>query len=101
MRIVLCSSQAAQLIEPDDFRNFAVEIGEDCRANLTDKIAEIGTLDGDSHVWVRPIDLIRISPKKEDDAWNANLSDMLDYAETRGWLGPNGTVRAHIIYVEG
>ena len=50
-----------------------------------------------SHVFVRVEELRRLAGERDDDPeWQAKLAGMIAYAESKGWVGEDGTVRAHV-----
>ena len=67
------------LSEPDDFKGFAVVIAQTDHASIS--VAELARLAGD---------------RAADEAWRGELEKMLDYADSKGWIGPDGSIQAHI-----
>ncbi|MGA5546184.1 hypothetical protein ACPCIR_30440 [Mycobacterium sp. NPDC051198] len=48
------------------------------------------------HASIDPRDLTQLAGRSADDGWRQNLTRMLDFAATRGWLDDSGRIRAHI-----
>lgn len=67
------------LSEPDDFKGFAVIVARADHASIS--IAELERLAGD---------------RADDEAWQAELGKMLAYADSKGWIGPDGSIKAHV-----
>lgn len=70
---------AVTLREPDDFTAFKLVVrhGE--------------------HSWIAPEQLIALAGDRGNDpAWREQLDGMLGYARTKGWIGEDGAIRAHV-----
>ncbi len=73
----------ATLREPDDFERFEV----------------LATQTG--HVFVTVDELRRLAGERAEDAeWLRRLDDMVGYAESKGWIGEDGSIRAHLEWRE-
>lgn len=86
---------ALELREPGDFTAFKlVTHGE---GELAPAIADIGRVDGQAHVYLRP-DAIRVLAGEagNDPAWRKGFDAMLAFAREHGWIGADGAVRAHV-----
>lgn len=86
------------LEEPDNFRGFKVVIDAE-RAELPQLkagFAPAGRIDNEEHAWVTESWLRAQAPMRDDPAWQDGLRKMLDYATSKGWMGADGLIRAHI-----
>lgn len=71
--------RGAHLSEQEDFTSFKV------------------VLEKDAHVYVRPDQLRELAGSSADDAeWIKELDRMVAYAQGKGWVRPDGAIRAHI-----
>jgi hypothetical protein len=83
------------LESPEDFMGFAV-IATGPEAGFAEAVSGIGTYDG-THVFVRPDALCTLAGDlAQDPDWRAQLSGMLAYAKTKGWLDEHGAIQAHV-----
>ncbi len=69
---------SVEVVEPDDFTSFKVVV-------LTP-----------SHSWVDPADLAALAGRAGDTEWEHNLTGMIGYARSKGWLDERGRIRAHV-----
>jgi hypothetical protein len=104
------------LDQPDDVARFAVravaqsdETAEGPSKAALDALAsalrqhQLGRLDPDGTVFIPP-DKVRALAKKAaseagdklPDTWEAKFSSMLDFAASKGWIGSDGAIAAHI-----
>jgi len=68
-----------ELLEPDDLKSLEVVVKQD------------------GHAWISREELLRLAGERADDpAWRLQFDAMLTYAESQGWTGENGAIRAHI-----
>jgi hypothetical protein len=88
------------LTDPDDFTGFDMRlVGSADQRRLGEIVgtAKLGyLLYGGTHVAVDPMGLRSLAGPLATDSWEAGFSAMCDYAATKGWLGADGTVRAHV-----
>jgi hypothetical protein len=92
-----------RLEEADNFRGFKVVIDVDrgalsqCQAGFT----TAGKLENDQHAWVNA-DWLRAEASMSDEpAWQEGMARMLEFARTKGWLSPDGSIRAHVEWTGG
>ncbi|MGW0162074.1 hypothetical protein ACWDUN_22455 [Mycobacterium sp. NPDC003323] len=69
---------AVEVVEPEDFSAFKVVV-------LTA-----------AHSWVDPADLTELAGRTDDPEWRRQLTGMLSYAESKGWLDEQGRIRGHV-----
>lgn len=82
MRIVLDLKSIppiATLAEPDDFGRF--EVAAERPGHATIAAEELRRLAG---------------ARAADPEWQSNLEKMLAYADSKGWIEADGSIRAHI-----
>jgi hypothetical protein len=86
---------AITLREPEDFKAFKlVRRGE---GDLAAAVADVGRVDDQDHVYVRPDAVRALAGALGHDArWQENFEAMLDAADEHGWIANDGTVRAHV-----
>lgn len=98
MRIVLMKDTPPRLEAPEDFKRFSIALDERLRTSATAALAPVAdpTSDEATHAWVRPDAIRALSPMAGDPIWSDAFGKMCAYAETKGWTGPNGAIRAHI-----
>ena len=87
-----------RLESPEDFGRFSIAMDERLKASAVSALAPVAdpTSDEVSHAWVRPDAVRALSPMAGDPVWADSFGKMCAYAETKGWTGPNGSLRAHI-----
>jgi hypothetical protein len=52
---------------------------------------------GSEHAYVGVDSLVALAGERGDDAaWREQLDAMVAYAQTQGWVGEDGAVRAHV-----
>jgi hypothetical protein len=83
------------LRDVDNFRAFQIEaVGH--RHSMDEAIVPYGRWDGD-HVWLRPDAVKEAAGARGRDAeWQAGFQAMITYAEQHGYLGDDGSLRAHV-----
>lgn len=101
MRIVLMQDALPRLEAADDLRRFSIAMDERLRASARAALAPVGTPvdEAGTHAWVRPDAVRALSPLAGDPEWDAAFANMLSFAESHGWIGENGGIRAHIDYI--
>ena len=100
MRLILTTESLPRLEDPSDFRRFSVAIAPELQNTLDKAVAPIGSLASPEHIWVRPDAIRALSPLAGDIKWAENFDAMLTYAQSKGWAGPEGAIRAHIEILE-
>jgi len=85
------------LIDADNFRQLKVSMPSSVEAGvLSSNLYAMSKYDGE-YLWLRREWLE--SHRRSDAEWHKSFSDMLAYADLKGWLGSDGAIRAHIEYV--
>ncbi|MGB3500619.1 MAG: flavin reductase family protein [Mesorhizobium sp.] len=96
--LIRVTSQGRLFLEKsDDFRSFAIEIDADAGHCAGPALARIARLEGDAYAWVSQDGLRALSTRAGDAEWEAGLAGMVKYAASKGWLDPQGAIRAHIV----
>ncbi len=85
---------------PEDFGSFAIEIDSGAGQMAGAALARIARVEGENYAWVRQDGLRTIAPRAGDADWEAGLAKMIAYAASKGWLDPEGAIRAHIVNAE-
>jgi hypothetical protein len=89
------------LEEADAFDSFSVVGVKPPSPDLRVALNQVGvTLVGDdANAFVtRPLVERLAVEAGVDDAWHAGFTAMVDYAESKGWLSPDGAIRAHTVW---
>ncbi|CAB4930641.1 MAG: hypothetical protein F2825_10175 [Actinobacteria bacterium] len=96
MRIVLSTTADPEVTGADDLKSLDVLAPAEIPADqLTDRLAPLGTVEGD-HAWL-DVARLRAAGRPDDEQWVAGFEGMVGYAASKGWLDPAGTaVRAHL-----
>jgi hypothetical protein len=68
----------AAVANRDDLRRSGIELTDDC-----------------SHAWVEVDALRRLAGPAADEAWEASLAGMVQFAESKGWTDEQGRLQAH------
>jgi hypothetical protein len=89
------------LAEPSDFKRFHVSVkGSHTKSELNKVLTEraLGWVEGDdAFVGVEAVRALA-SGEAIDSTWESDFQVMLDFAETKGWLSPDGSaIRAHVV----
>ena len=89
------------LEEPDDTTRFHVTVRGGPRADLALVFgalvdAAAGRLEGDD-AWITVDAIRRLATGRVGPTWDADLTAMLDYADSKGWFDPaTHAIRAHV-----
>jgi hypothetical protein len=101
MYILLSSVEgeaAGTLEEPDDCTRFHIAIdglSEDAARQALAR-EEVGALEGYEAAWIKIAALRRLADGRVQSDWPDRFESMLQYAERKGWLSPDGlSVRGH------
>lgn len=88
------------LLEPDDFKAFNVVV-EGPPSGLAEAIAPVGELLESGDAMIRKQAVIDLAGERaRDDDWMKSFEAMLAYAETKGWISPDGSsIQAHCEYL--
>ncbi len=92
MFIKLSGTADASLEEADNFKAFKV-VSSVAPEQAKAALGAAGRIEGD-HAWIEPAWLRQTGPA--DEAWQAGLGKMLEFAAKSGWVNGDGAVRAHI-----
>lgn len=84
----------------EDFGSFSIEIGENAGRCAGAALARIARMEGEGYAWVRQDGLRAICPRAGEAEWEAGLAKMVGFAASKGWLDPEGAIRAHIVNSE-
>lgn len=85
-----------RLDDEDNFRQLDVRTHGLDEATLTDRMAAIGTLEGD-HAWLSVQALADLG-RPSDEEWLSGFRGMISYAASQGWTRANDSqVRAHLV----
>lgn len=87
-----------EVIEIDDFRNFSLSAPPDASMEHIARIlseAGLGEVDR-THAYIQLGALTRLIGDSATAEWAAGAERMQAFAASRGWVGPNDGVRAHI-----
>ncbi len=98
MRVYLARSGAITLKEPSVFDRLDVLVDPQPAGQLERCIARIGSRDGEGHVLLQPAVLRLLSDLAGTPDWDARFDAMINYAAGKGWLDPQGRVRAHLTF---
>ncbi len=99
--LIRVTGEGGLLLEgPEDFGSFAIEIDVNAGRCARAALSRIARLEGENYAWVRQDGLRAISPRAGDAEWEAGLAKMVSYAASKGWLDPQGAIRAHIVNAE-
>lgn len=81
----------------EDFGRFSISIDPGAGALAGAALDRIARLDGTDYAWVSQEGLRTISPFAGVAEWESGLARMAAYAASKGWLDPEGAIRAHIV----
>ena len=90
-----------RLINPNDFKEFCILCSVSRSATEVCEILEMlcvgNKVIDEEHLWLCD-DLIReVAPDSNDEKWESDFIEMLNYASSKGWTENNGTlIRTHI-----
>ena len=87
---VIFDGDTPHLQDIDNFRALKVVVV----AGDLPPLQRIGRVDGD-HVWLDQA-WLRSHGRPTDPAWIKDFAGMIGYAQKSGWVGADGSVRAHI-----
>lgn len=96
MRIVIAESGPPRLEDPTDFTRFSILMDGKFKPHPGTALRGIGRLSCDGHAWVRPDCLRALLPVDLPADWEAGFASMVAFAQSRGWIGEGGAIRAHI-----
>jgi hypothetical protein len=99
MIIQVTQSGTAELLEPDDFKNFKIAVATPgAGADLIAKaLAGIATLEPDGKTaWVSQDALRQWQGRPQPAAWVQSFDKMVESVRRFGWVREDGTVRAHV-----
>ncbi len=101
--IVFVSEQLThQLIEPDNFRKFSVEIAlpKERLDELRKRLGDIVEFEDDSSAWVSADALQAMSAARKAPSWQAEFSRMIEKARPHGWIRdvPKLAIKAHVVW---
>ncbi|MES5483333.1 hypothetical protein QMZ05_11310 [Bradyrhizobium sp. INPA03-11B] len=91
----------AALEEADDLKRFSVAIDAPAKdlPSLKDALQDVGLLSDDGHMWVSEDWLRKASPRSSDEAWQQNLTAMIDAVREFGWIDEQtSAIRAHVVW---
>jgi hypothetical protein len=99
--IVFVSEQLRpQLIEPDNFRKFSIEIAlpKERLDELRKRLGDIVEFEEDSSAWVSAEALQAMSGKCT--SWQAEFVRMIEKARLHGWIRdlPKLAIKAHVVW---
>jgi hypothetical protein len=88
----------AKLRDADNFREFKVSLkGTPGPEELAEALRPLGSMADEDHVMVNRKALLDLPGARPDDAtWADSFQQMVDYADQHGWVGDDGSIRAHI-----
>lgn len=91
------------LVEPDDCHRFHVAI-QDLSERAAQQILEdeeVGHLSDSSTAWIKISVIRKLAQGRVQPDWPQRFSDMLQYAERKGWLSEDGeSVSGHCEWIE-
>jgi hypothetical protein len=99
MILQLTSGQKIELLQPEDFRRFMVQIEghPDTLEAARDAFDGIARLEDENTAWVHVSALRSWHGLQESTNWQEGLSRMIDKARPYGWIdSQTGDIRAHI-----
>lgn len=104
MQIVLEPGASARLADAGNFHAFHVLVaGPRCDAAALRAMAgaagTIEEIDGAPYLWVTRTWLDAQGPGGAD--WAQGMAGMIAFAQPRGWVRPDGAVRAHVEWADG
>ena len=91
------------LADPTTFTAFHVSGDRDAAIAHRDDLrhAGIDLADDSAHAWVEVDALRRLAGPAVDEAWEASLTGMVQFAESKGWTDQQGRLRAHCDWPSG
>jgi flavin reductase (DIM6/NTAB) family NADH-FMN oxidoreductase RutF len=96
MRIHLSDAGTIALIEPFTFDRLDVLVEPQSPERLDKSIARIGRREGAQHVRLSCAVLRFLSGHAGQADWEGKFEGMLAFAKSRGWVNPEGEIRAHL-----
>jgi hypothetical protein len=58
--------------------------------------ANVGSLEDDETALIDPEAIVRAVTDRVAADWSERYAAMVEYAETKGWINPDGSIRAHV-----
>jgi hypothetical protein len=93
MMVAITTGGTMALAEADDMRRFSIRMPDTEAARAA--LEKIARLDGPGHAWILPAEIRKLAPGPTPE-WEAGLSAMTSYANSKGWTDPAGALRVHI-----
>ena len=93
------SNGEVQILDIENFKDFAV-IAPEAASNTEIEAAldALGRLHNDNEADIHQEELLRALPsdRVSDPDWRSQFDAMIAYATSKGWVGADGAIRAHI-----
>ena len=101
--IEIGTNGVVDLADPTTFTAFHVSGDRDAAIAHRDDLrrAGIDLADDSAHAWVEVDLLRRLAGRAVDEAWEASLTGMVQFAESKGWTDEQGRLRAHCDWSAG
>lgn len=102
--VVDTAAGTVSLSGPSDFARFSVRVvGDEAQGRWGEVLAAagVGRDGGSGHAWVSPEALRGLAADVADAAWGEGFDAMVRYAASKGWVGEDGWLRAHVVRDEG
>lgn len=101
--IVFVSEQLThQLIEPNNFRKFSIEIAlpKERLHELRNRLRDLVEFEDNSSAWVSADALQAMSASEEGTSWRAEFARMIEKARPHGWIRdvPKLAIKAHVVW---
>jgi hypothetical protein len=99
MIIQITPAGAAELRDPDDFKNFKIVVQrKDASADfIAGALKGVASLEPDGKTaWVSQQALRNWQGRAQAPAWTASFDKMVESVRRFGWVRDDGTVRAHV-----
>jgi hypothetical protein len=91
-----------QLLEPDNFRKFSIEIElpKDRFDDLKTALRDVVCFESDTSAWVSSSVLQEMSPAGGSPSWRAEFARMIEKARPHGWIRdtPKLAIKAHVVW---
>jgi hypothetical protein len=95
--VIDLSESRIHLNGPDDFTRFSVEVAGDGDIGPIVRTSGLGRIsDGGDQVAVDPAAVRALAGPAATEAWEEGFAGMCTYAAGKGWVDPEGGIRAHI-----
>jgi flavin reductase (DIM6/NTAB) family NADH-FMN oxidoreductase RutF len=100
MEIRVSREGGIRIIDDSNFKKFLVRTERELSTGMADALTQIAKVESSSHAWVHPAKIRALVSRDGDDEWEAGFAEMLSYAKVRGWISPDGAIRAHIEHMD-